>query len=119
MRLPLLLAAAIAAGACFTAFGAAHAQPGACAEDDLKCRIAALERRLDDLTARQQQTDAKVAAAPPPAPALFSLLRACHTNCEVEAVQECVKRGYSSGKPKDWERPRSGPVMMTRIACTR
>jgi hypothetical protein len=117
MRLPLLLAAAIAAGACFAA--SSHAQTEACAEDDLKCRIKVLEQRLDAMTQRQATTEAKVAAAPPPAPTVFSLLRSCRTNCQEEAAAACAERGFPAGRAKDWDRPKTGPLVLTRIACSR
>jgi len=122
MPLKRLFAAAALAGAAFVAaamgsLGAAQAQP-ACAEDDLRCRVTALEARVDDLINRLERPNATGATSTPLA-TMFNLRRACGANCAAEAIAECNERGFASGRPEDWERPRTGPVILTRITCTR
>lgn len=113
MKVRLAAAAVLMAGAWF---GFAHAQSAACAEDDLKCRVAALEARLTAL----ENKPAPVAALPPGveiAPSIFSLHRTCKVSCVEEAVAECQKRGFAEGSVRNLDRPKSGPTVLTRIAC--
>lgn len=94
-----------------------HAQT-TCAEDDLKCRIAQLEARVDALTGDMKTTQAKADTAAAAVSTKFTLRRSCAVNCLEEAQAECEKRGFASGKMKEMERQRSGPTMLTRIACS-
>lgn len=115
MKLRLAAAAIVMAGAWF---GMANAQGASCVEDDLKCRVAALEARLNALEARP----APVAALPPGveiAPTVFSLQRSCKVSCSEEAAAECQKRGFADGEVRNRDRPKTGPTILTRIACKR
>lgn len=117
MALKRLFAAVIFAGAALAASGA-QAQSTTCAEEDLRCRVTVLEQRLADLTNRLERPNATGASSTPLA-TMFSLRRPCRTNCEAEATNACVERGFAGGRPEDWERPRTGPVVLTRVTCTR
>ncbi len=113
MKFRLAAAAIMMAGAWF---GLANAQSASCAEDDLKCRVAALEARLAAL----ETQPAPFAALPPGAelaPAIFTLHRTCKVNCVEEAAAECRKRGFADGGVRNLDRPKSGPTVLTRIAC--
>lgn len=113
MKFRLAAAAIIMAGAWC---GLANAQGASCAEDDLKCRVAALEARLSALEARP----APQTALPPGvelAPLIFSLHRTCKVNCVEEAAAECQKRGFSEGSVRNLDRPKTGATVLTRIAC--
>lgn len=115
MRFRLAAAAFLMAGAWF---GLANAQSGPCAEDDLKCRVAALEARLDALEKKPEP----VAALPPGAvlaPEIFTVQKSCKVSCVEEAAAECQKRGFAGGEVRNRDRPRSGPTILTRIACKR
>lgn len=118
MPLKRLFAAALLAAAAFAMIPDASAQTSVCAEDDLRCRVTELERRLDDLTNRLERPSATGVTSTPLA-TMFSLRRPCRTDCVPEATNACVERGFAGGRPEDWERPRSGPVLLTRIVCTR
>ena len=113
MKVRMAAAVILMAGAWF---GLANAQGAACAEDDLKCRVAALEARLSALEAKP----APVTALPSGveiAPTVFSLQRSCKVSCVEEAVAECQKRGFSDGEVRNRDRPKTGPTTLTRIAC--
>jgi hypothetical protein len=113
MRFRLAAAAIIMVGAWC---GFANAQGASCAEDDLKCRVAALEARLSAL----ESQPVPVAALPSGveiAPAVFSLQRSCKVSCLEEAAAECRKRGFADGEVRNRDRPKTGPTILTRIAC--
>ena len=113
MKFRLAAAAIVIAVA---SFGLASAQGISCAEDDLKCRVAALEARLAALEARP----APGASLPPGvelAPTIFSLHRTCKVSCAEEAAAECQKRGFADGSVRNLDRPKTGPTVLTRIAC--
>ncbi len=116
MQLKYVLAAAGLLTTAFFAVGAG-AQTTSCVEDDLKCRVAALEARLDAMTGKVEaaQIAANQAAAAISTP--FYVHRFCKVSCTEEAVAECKTRGFAQGKAEDWERPKSGPVTLTRIMC--
>jgi hypothetical protein len=122
MKIRLAFLGMLAAGAWF---GVANAQTGPCAEDDLKCRIAQLEARLDALEKRPAPVaqSAPAATALPPgavyAPEVFSLQRMCKVNCAEEALAECQKRGFAAGSVRNLDRPKTGPTVLTRISCKR
>lgn len=113
MKVGMAAAVILIAGAWF---GLANAQGASCAEEDLKCRVAALEARLNALEAKP----APVAALPSGveiAPAVFSLQRSCKVSCLEEAAAECRKRGFADGEVRNRDRPKTGPTILTRIAC--
>ena len=119
MQLKRLFAAAILASAALAATSAsASAQTQACAEEDLRCRVTALEAQLNDLTRRLERPRENGSASTPLA-TLFTLRRPCRTDCASEAANACIERGFAAGRAEDWERPRSGPVTLTRVTCTR
>ena len=113
-RMKLRLAAAIVMAGAW--FGLANAQGASCAEDDLKCRVAALEARLSALEAKP----APVGALPSGveiAPTVFPIQRTCKVSCVEEAAAECQKRGFADGEVRNRDRPKTGPTVLTRIAC--
>ncbi|MET0544899.1 MAG: hypothetical protein ABWZ40_01185 [Caulobacterales bacterium] len=112
---PTLLAAGLFAAALLS--GAAQAQTGACAEDDLKCRITQLEARVDAMTGDLKTTQAKADTAAAAVSTKFTVRRSCAVSCVEEAQAECVKRGFADGSVKDMERQRSGPTLLTRVSC--
>lgn len=118
MPLKRLFAAVLLAGAALALSPGASAQSASCAQEDLACRVAALEARLDDLTNRLERPNATGATSTPLA-TMFTLRRPCRTNCEEEAAAACTERGFANGRAEDWERQRGGPVLLTRITCTR
>ena len=98
--------------------------PGAasCQPNDLACRVSALEARVTALEGAPHTATAAAAAAPPrvvyvASSDLVSTNRACRTDCRAEATAFCTARGYNGGAPEAWDRPRTGPVMMTRARC--
>ncbi|MET0183718.1 MAG: hypothetical protein ABW199_12620 [Caulobacterales bacterium] len=109
----LICAAALAAAAWASA---ATAQPASCAEDDLRCRIAALEARVAQLESAPASQPQVVYEAPTES---VNVRRTCRSDCHAEAAAICTERGFSGGRAEDWERPRSGPVVLTRAQCNR
>lgn len=114
-----VILAALALGAAGWA-SLASAQPATCAEDDLRCRIAVLEARvaaLENAPPAQASAPPRVVYAAPTE--IVNARRACRSDCRAEAAAVCSERGFAGGSAEDWERPRSGPVVLTRAECNR
>lgn len=115
-----LLGLAIGIATAWAALGAsgpAFAQVGACAANDLACRVAVLERRLNEIDARPAPA---AAAAPVATATVFEVSRRCISTCAAEAARICADRGFAGGgAPEDWTRDRSGATTLTRVICLR
>lgn len=103
------------------AFGAtmAMAQSPACAPDDLRCRVERLEARLATLEAAPQQQSSAPRVIYEAPTETVTVRRNCRTDCQAEAAAVCTERGFAGGRAEDWERPRTGPVALTRATCNR
>ena len=102
----------------FLGLSSAQAQ-NACAANDLPCRVAALETRLATLEGRQARTEVQAEAIQRAQPNYLNVSRRCATNCQPEAQDVCVSRGFVSGTAEEWTRDRSGALMLTRATCRR
>ena len=114
----LLALGGVAVSACLLA--PAMAQSGACAPDDLKCRVAALEARLATLEGKQAKIETKqaVAEARDDTPAnIVKTFKMCRANCQEEAEAVCKAVGFAGGRAKTFERPKVGPTILKLAEC--
>ncbi len=114
-KLLFKLAPVLIAGALLAA--TAGAQTPSCAPEDLACRVALLEARVAALEGRASAAAPRVVYEAPTQ--TIAARRVCRGTCEAEAEALCRERGFTGGRPEDWERPRSGPLTLTRATCDR
>jgi hypothetical protein len=115
-----VISVAALAGALALLSAPAGAQEGACAPDDVKCRLATLEARVGALEGKQSKIEVRQAQAEAANDEPANLIKSyalCRSNCQEEADALCKAKGYAGGRAKTFERPKTGPTILKLAEC--